>query len=100
MRRGQGRLWGVSAIQGATFLKDVYKCVIFFLSTMHAPAFREAFGESLLPSFFDSHLTLTRQRSIERLGLEDRQAFMVFISWRYNRQSQRWIMPDSEIEFR
>jgi hypothetical protein len=100
MRRGQGRLWGVSAIQGAPFLKDVYKCMMFFLSIIHAPAFREAFGEYLLPSFFDSHLTLTRQRSLERLGVEDRQAFMVFISWWYNRQFQRWIMPDSEIEFR
>jgi hypothetical protein len=100
MRRGQGRLWGVSAIQGAIFLKDVYKCMMFFLSTIHAPAFREAFGEYLLPSFFDSHLTLTRQRSLERLGVEDRQAFMVFISWWYNRQFQRWIMPDSETEFR
>jgi hypothetical protein len=72
----------------------------FFLSTMHAPAFREAFGEYLHPAFFDAHLTLTRQRSFERLGVEDRQAFMVFISWWYNRQFQRWIMPDSEIEFR
>jgi hypothetical protein len=100
MRRGQGRLWGMNAIQGATFLKDVYKCMTFFLSTMHAPAFRDAFGAYLHPSFFDSHLTSIRHRLFERLGLEDRLAFMVFISWWYNRQYQRWIMPDSEIEIR
>jgi len=36
---------------------------------------------------------------MEGLGVEDRLVFMLFISWWFNRQYERWIMSDSEIAF-
>jgi len=99
MRRGKGQLWGFNGIPGTPFLTGLYQRMQFFLAKIHAPAFQEAFGEYLHPAFFESHLTSRRQRSLEGLGVEDRLVFMLFISWWFNRQCERWIMSDSEIAF-
>jgi hypothetical protein len=99
MRRGKGQLWGLNVTQGASFLQGVYKLMQFFLTKMHAPVFQEAFNEYMHPSFFASDLTATRHRSFEGLDADNRLVFMLFISWWYNWQVERFSMADTETEW-
>ena len=45
-----------------------------------------AFGNYLDASFFESHLTSVKRRSLEALEVEDRLLFMLFMSW----WSEQW----------
>jgi hypothetical protein len=60
--------------------------MLHFLTMMHAPAFKMAFGSYLDDSFFESPLTSVRRRSLEALEVEDRLLFMLFMSW----WSEQW----------
>jgi hypothetical protein len=62
-----------------------------FLTMMHTPLFKEAFGGSLHVSFFDSGLASIRHRALEGLGIEDRFLFMLFLSWWFNEQPDRLV---------
>lgn len=73
--------------------------MLHFLTMIHAPAFKMAFGEYLDASFFESHLTSVKRRSLEALGVEDRMLFMLFMSWWFEQWPETLMALCSEIEF-
>ena len=73
---------GLTSEQTRTeFFDWLHRRMLHFLTIMHAPAFKMAFGERLDASFFESPLTSIKQRSFEALDVEDRLLFMLFMSW-------------------
>lgn len=65
----------------AEFFDRLRRRMLHFLTMMHAPAFKMAFGSYLDASFFESHLTSVKRQSLEALDVEDRLLFMLFMSW-------------------
>jgi hypothetical protein len=100
MRSGRCRLWSFHAVQSALFFEVLHKRVQFFLTTMHAPLFREAFSEYPTASFFASHFRSPPPRSLEVLGVEERLAFMLFVSWWFDRRPEGLMHLNSESDLR
>ena len=100
MRSGRCRLWGFHSVQSARFFEVLHKRLQFFLTMMHALLFREAFSEYLTVSSFASHFRSPPPRSIEVLGVEDRLAFMLFVSWWFDRRPAGLMYLNSEIDLR
>jgi hypothetical protein len=78
--RSSGPELGVLRGAGRPFFAVLYRRVRIFLITMHAPAFREAFGAYPQFASLASHVVLPPRPSIEGLGIEVRLAFMHFLS--------------------
>jgi len=91
MRNGSCQLGGLLAMPGAPFFDRLHERMQLFLTMMPAPVFKEAFGEYLDASFFDSHLASVPDRSLEGFGVEDRLLFMLFMSWWFDQQPERLI---------
>jgi hypothetical protein len=100
MKSGSCRLGNFTSVPGARFFAALRKRMQFFLTTMHTPGFKEAFGASLPASFFASPVASAPHRSFEGLGVEERLAFMLFLSWWFNQRPERWMMLGSEVERR
>ncbi len=89
MRTGTCRVVGSSAIQGAPFFGMLHRRVRMFLTTRHAPAFKEAFGAYGPLMWLPSDHASPAPRSMEGLGVEDRFTLMRFVSWWYG----QWLAP-------
>jgi hypothetical protein len=98
LRTGKCRLWGLHSIQSTLFFAVLHRHVWIFLTTMHAPVFREAFGAYRKCASLVSHFALLPQRSIEVLGVEDRLAFMLFLSWWFEQRPEGLMRLGSEVE--
>ncbi len=86
LRSGRCQLGGFAPIRSVEFFDRLRRRMLHFLTLMHAPAFKMAFGNYLDASFFESHLTSVKRRSLEALEVEDRLLFMLFMSW----WSEQW----------
>jgi tryptophan 2,3-dioxygenase len=100
IRTGRCRLWGFNSIQSALFFTVLHRQVWICLTTMHAPAFREAFGEYLQSSFFAAHFASPPYRSIEVLGVEDRLELMLLLSWWFEQRPEGLRQLGSAVDLR
>jgi hypothetical protein len=98
MRTGRCRVVGSSSIQGARFVGELHRCVRVFLTTMHVPVFREAFGAYVPSALLHSHGASPLQRSIEVLGIEDRMKLMRFVSWWFGQWPARSMQCGAEAQ--
>jgi hypothetical protein len=98
IRTGRCRLWSVSSIQSALFFAVLHRRVWIFLTTLHAPAFSEAFGAYPHCSSLASDVVVVPQPSIEGLGVEDRLTFMRFLSWWFDRQPAAFLRLGAEAD--
>jgi hypothetical protein len=100
LRSGKCQWRDLTAIPGARFFEALSQRMRFFLTTIHTPAFQEAFGAYLHDAFFESHVASTYHRSFETLSVEDRLAFMFFISWWFDQRPERGMLLGSEVELK
>jgi hypothetical protein len=98
MKSGNCRWRDCTSIPGTRFFAALRKRMQFFLTTMHTPAFKEAFGASLPASFFASPVASAPHRSFEGLGVDDRLACMLFLSWWFAQRPERLLLLGSEVE--
>jgi hypothetical protein len=98
MQSGRCRLGGYSSIGGTLFFRVLDRLAQFYLTTMHASLFQEAFDQYEPIAFATPPSAAQRQQSIEVADVEERLELMRFVSWWIERRPGRFMAFCEESE--